>query len=228
MKKQILLVLSLILGLTAMNFAQGRRTVTNANLEKFRQTREQADKEYRATYEQRGLPSPEELARLAVVREQQLAADAARISAFQQRDYELRLRAEEVQAQRDLNNAQINYLRTQTYGYPNQVSPFVGGQVYSPSGYGFGGGISYGSYGIGGYGIGGYGFYGGGFPYGGGYYNNYPRRGNSQSGGPILPNQQIVRNAANGFPTPGAIRNQIYGTPPQQIRGAGGGGGRRH
>lgn len=210
MKKQILLILSLILGLTVTSFAQAKRTLTNADLEKFRQTREQAEREYRDTYQQRGLPSPEELAKQEAARETQLAADANRARANRQREYELTLRAEEVQAQRDLANAQINYLRSQTAYPTNQSSVFVGGQVYTPSGYGSG--ISYGSYG-----------YGGGISYGG-YYGNYQRRGYRQNV-QLPPNQQIVRNAANSFPTANEIRNQIYGTPPQQIRG---GFGRRH
>ena len=42
-------------------FLSAQRTVTNADLEKYKQTRLQADKDYRDNYHRLGLPSPEEL-----------------------------------------------------------------------------------------------------------------------------------------------------------------------
>lgn len=189
MKKQILLILSLILGASSLTFAQAVRTVTNNDLEKFRQPREQAAAAYRATYKQRGLPSPEELEQRELKRQKDLAEYAARARAAQQREYELQLRANELRTQNALIESQINYQNGGAYNQP----VFVGGQISTP--YGYGGGNFYGNY----------------------WRGNYSRRGYRQSA-PLPPNVQIVRNAANSFPTANDIRNQIYGIPPQ-IRG---------
>ncbi|MGI8467286.1 MAG: hypothetical protein ACR2N3_02430 [Pyrinomonadaceae bacterium] len=204
MKKRILLILSLILGITTFAFAQAARTITNADLEKFRQAREQADADYRANYKQRGMPSPEEIERREARRERELADYAARARAAEQREYEIQLRANAMGTQNALIEAQAEYLREQNGGFYNQPV-FVGGQVSTPFGYG--------------------GFYGGGNFYGN-YPRNYGHRGYRQFA-PLPPNVQIVRNAANSFPTAGEIRNQIYGIPPQ-IRGRRGTFGRRH
>lgn len=60
MKKQILLFIGLIFSLASVTAAQ-TRNVTNADLEKYRQKRLAAEREYRENYKQLGFPSPEEL-----------------------------------------------------------------------------------------------------------------------------------------------------------------------
>jgi hypothetical protein len=72
MKKRILLVLSLIFSISTIASAQVK-TVTNAELEKFRQKRVAAEKEYLATYAERGLPSPQQLEKERL--EEKLRAD---------------------------------------------------------------------------------------------------------------------------------------------------------
>ncbi len=62
MKKRLLFILCLSL-LTITSAAAQTKTVTNADLEKFRQKRVQAETEYRKNYEKLGFPSPEEQAR---------------------------------------------------------------------------------------------------------------------------------------------------------------------
>jgi len=62
MKQRSLFVFCLILGLTGLAVAQ-RKTVTNADLEKYRQTRLKGEREYRENYARLGLPSPAELDR---------------------------------------------------------------------------------------------------------------------------------------------------------------------
>lgn len=62
MKKQAIFVLGAILLLSGLTFAQ-IRTITNADLEKFRVKRVQAEKDLRENYEKLGFPSPEELER---------------------------------------------------------------------------------------------------------------------------------------------------------------------
>lgn len=93
MKKQILLSLSLVLMSAVFGFAQTTRTVTNADLEKFRQKREKNEAEYRATYKQRGMPSPEELAEREARRQKDLAeyADRARTQEQQQQQYQIQI-----------------------------------------------------------------------------------------------------------------------------------------
>lgn len=54
-----LLLLTVLAGASAF----GQRSVTNAELEKFRQRRLQAEQDYRTNYERMGFPSPEELQR---------------------------------------------------------------------------------------------------------------------------------------------------------------------
>ena len=57
------LTLSLLLTVFAGLSAFGQRDITNADLEKFRVKRVQAEREYRNNYEKMGFPSPEELQR---------------------------------------------------------------------------------------------------------------------------------------------------------------------
>lgn len=125
MKKQILLILSLILFLTTFSFAQTTRTVTNSDLEKFRQKREQADAEYRATYKQRGLPSPEELEQREVVRQKELAEYAARAREIQRQEDEIQSR----QPQRVVIQTPY-YSNGQASYYYTQEPFYYGGQIY--------------------------------------------------------------------------------------------------
>ena len=60
--KKIAVVLCVVFSFAAAAFGQvAKKTVTNADLEKFRQKRLTAEQEYRDTYAAKGLPSPEEL-----------------------------------------------------------------------------------------------------------------------------------------------------------------------
>jgi hypothetical protein len=193
MKERILLVLSLILTTTGFVFAQNaaRKTVTNADLEKFRQKRLQAEADYRANYKKLGLPSPEELEEREAERQRWHAEFSQRVEAerAQNENYFL-VRANELRTQITSIDAQINYLRGQSGG---QQSPYRGGTIV------YGGGIVFGGYSPG---------YGGGFRGGAG-------RSFRQNRAVVGPNTQIVRNYANSFPTAGDIRNQIYGSYPQ-------------
>ena len=184
MKERILLVLSLILAVTGLVFAQTRatKTVTNADLEKFRQKRVQAEADYRANYKRLGLPSPEELEQREAERQRWLAefSQKAEAERAENENYFLS-RADELKTQINSIDAQINYLR----GQPGvQPSPYKGGTIV------YGGGLVLGGYG--------YGYSGGG-------------RGYRQNRAAVGPNVQTVRNYANSFPNAGAVRSQIYG-----------------
>ena len=69
MTQKLLFIFCLILSVSS--FAVAQRSVTNADLERYRQSRLNAEREYRENYQRLGLPSPEELA----VRRDQSQAD---------------------------------------------------------------------------------------------------------------------------------------------------------
>ncbi|HEX9962979.1 MAG TPA: hypothetical protein VGB00_18750 [Pyrinomonadaceae bacterium] len=196
MKKRILLVLSLILAATGFVFAQtgARKTVTNADLEKFRQKRVQAEADYRANYKRLGLPSPEELEEREAERRAWHAEYSQKVEAerAQNENYFL-ARADELRLQINSIDAQINYLRGQAGA---RQSPYKGGTIV------YGGGIVFGGYSSG----------------HDGSFRGGATRGFRQNRAGVGLNTQTVRNYAGSFPTAGDIRNQIYGTYPQLNR----------
>lgn len=198
MKERILLILSLILAAPALIFAQteARKTVTNADLEKFRQKRLQAEADYRANYKKLGMPSPEELEEREAERRRRNAEFTRQdeIARAQNENY-LLARANELKTQIISVEAQISYLRGQS---ANQPSPYKGGTIV------YGGGLVAGGYG--------YGYGGASRGRRGGVY----RRNNAGVGLAT----EIVRNYARSFPTVGDVRNQIFGTYPQLNNGA--------
>ena len=131
MKKRILLLLSLIFSLTLAEFAQ-TKTVTNKDLEKFRQARLEAERDYAENYEKLGFPSPQEL-------KKQIEEDERRL-----RELSERLRIERLERERaealadriDLLEAQNNLLQSQDnrpvvrnnnyYGYTPYFYPSYG------------------------------------------------------------------------------------------------------
>lgn len=184
MKKQILLCLSLILGITTFSFAQTTRTITNDDLEKFRQQRERADAEYRATYKQRGLPSPEEIAAQETARQKDLAEYAARARELQQRQ-------DEIQSQS--NSGYVTQYVIGQDGYSTQQPYYTGGQVLY-DGYSSGGG-----------------YYGG--RYRGNRRNYYTNVQPHTQLSPLLPNVQINRTPIRIFSTPTNPPARIYSSP---------------
>ena len=71
MKKRAIFVLGIVFIFSGFVFAQ-TKTVTNADLEKFRQKRLKAEKNLRENYAQMGFPSPEELRRQNEVSQREL------------------------------------------------------------------------------------------------------------------------------------------------------------
>jgi hypothetical protein len=128
MRKQILLFLCFVFVSAIAVPAQSKRTVTNADLEKFRQKRVQAETEYRQNYQRLGLPSPEELEKQREKNRQELSMLSARLQNES---------AERERSRRDdeLRQAQIQYFRSNSYR--NDQSTYNGNGYYS-SGY-FGG-----------------------------------------------------------------------------------------
>lgn len=116
MKKFFLSAVCLILGLTGFVFGQ-IKTITNADLEKYRQKRLQAEREYLENYARLGLPSPAEL-------------EAQREQSARERT-ELSMRLEREQLEREINsqrhpiyviqNVTVNQRRT---SYPYFYFPY--------------------------------------------------------------------------------------------------------
>jgi hypothetical protein len=133
MKEKILLFLCLGLLTPFTGFAQ-TKTVTNQDLEKFRQRRLNTEREYRENYERLGFPSPEELAR-------ESAEDSKQMEELSARLRQERLERERINIERQQIAAETArfYASTSTpdvnYGYPQSFY----------SGYGFYGFSNFGS-----------------------------------------------------------------------------------
>ncbi|CAN5662031.1 hypothetical protein BH20ACI4_BH20ACI4_08220 [soil metagenome] len=130
MKKQIVVVLGLIFSVSALAFAQ-TKTVTNADLEKFRQKRLQAEREYRENYERLGFPSPEELEKKRVADEKALIEYSRQLEASR-----LEREALQTEAENQALWRQNQYLQSQT-GNSNYDSGayFSGGYLPFYNGY---------------------------------------------------------------------------------------------
>jgi hypothetical protein len=74
----ILIGLSAVCAMAQDNSA---KTVTNADLEKYRQARVKSDEDYRQNYQRLGLPSPEELERRETERQQRLSDLSEKLAA---------------------------------------------------------------------------------------------------------------------------------------------------
>lgn len=156
MKKQILLFLGFIF-ISAYVAPAQKRIVTNADLEKFRQTRVRAEQDYRENYQKLGLPSPEELEKRREQNRRELSELSERLQ-IESAEREQRQREDEYR------QAQARFLLVNSNQY-NQAG--YGGSGYYP--FGFSGAYSF------------YGYSGGFY---GGYHNNnrFGRRRNFGGG----------------------------------------------
>lgn len=116
MKRGLLFFVVLIAtGIGGSAFAQ-TRTVTNADLEKFRQERLKAEKDYRENYARLGMPSPEELRRRAEQSSKETSELAARLRADElERE---RLNAERARQAGQFGNVVILNTPTRQYSSP--------------------------------------------------------------------------------------------------------------
>jgi len=135
---------------TAISLVAQTRSITNADLEKYRQARLTAEREYRDNYEKLGMPSPEELAR----RREQSIIETEKLSA--------KLRDE--QLERDRLDAQREQYNNSYNSYP----PVIYEQPRYDPGYFWSWGLGYGR------GLGNRGGIGGGIGNGGGVGNRRP------------------------------------------------------
>lgn len=189
MKSKMWLCFSLILVLSGTTLAQtAKKTITNADLEKFKQKRLQAEAEYRAKHKELGMPSPEEL-------EQRNAEDKRRLVEISQR-----IRSEQRQTQ-DYWQSQAAFLRNEIASINAQIN-FLNRQIAATP---TGNKIFYNTDELNGLVIPSYSY----------NYGGYGHRGRGNQGRPVTVinpanNVQTAINAAAANPNP------YYGTPLYQ------------
>ena len=133
MKKRLLFILCLSLAAAGSSLAQ-TRTVTNRDLEKFRQKRVEAERQYRENYEKLGFPSPEELDRAR--EESRYETEESLVRQREERletEADFRAQARALSAEIASVEAQISYVNSL---FPANQSPtdyFTGG--IAPYGY---------------------------------------------------------------------------------------------
>lgn len=200
MRRNVLLLFSLIFVTVNLCAAQtAKRTITNADLEKYRHEREKSDADYRANYKKLGMPSPEELERQRLENraraQENLRQKAAQ--AAQNQDY-FQAQADRLKFEITNLDAQIEYLSGQINNLPNNNSVFLGGQttIYPV-------------------GVAPYGFYG----YGG--RNRFPYPQNNVTSAQA-PNVQAAINNAASAPNP-YVGTPLYSTGIKSVVGANGG-----
>lgn len=133
MRERLLFILCLSFIAAGSSLAQ-TRTVTNKDLEKFRQKRVEAEREYRENYEKLGFPSPEELQQ----QREQSRIDAEE-SLLRQREERMETESDFRAQARDLTaeiasiEAQINYVNSLLPANQSPTDYFTGG--IAPFGY---------------------------------------------------------------------------------------------
>ena len=185
MKKFAIVILSLAAASTA--FAQATRTVTNADLEKFRQQRVENERKLKERYAEMGFPSPEVIERQN--RERREAMERYSDELRQRRlmaESDIIAEANVLRSQIASVQAQINYLRGQ-----NNNRPTYKGGTATITGY-----LPFGGYG-------GYRSYGGGFR-----RSNTPLRAISR----LPQNMRTVQEYAAMYPSSQSIYNQSIGS----------------
>jgi hypothetical protein len=130
MKKFAILILALTAALSA---SAQTRTVTNADLEKYRQERLESERKLKERYAELGFPSPEQIEKQNGQRrtEMEQYSDQLRARRIQTQN-DILARANALRTQIAAVNAQLNYLRDQG-GYSNQS--FIYSYGSAPYGY---------------------------------------------------------------------------------------------
>lgn len=159
MRNRILLLIGLLFISANFGLAQ-KRTVTNEDLEKYRQKRLAAERDLRENYERLGFPSPEELQKQIDQSSAERSALSARLEAENLRRAQLDLERQRAEADA---NSRRQYQTEDNQGYQNDYFSNFG-----YSNFGYGGFLSFPNFG---------GYYNRG--YRGGFYNN--QRGNFNS-----------------------------------------------
>ncbi len=141
MKIRLLFILTLI-SITAFSAAaQQRRTVTNENLEKYRQKRVVAERDLRENYERLGFPSPEELERRIEESRQARAELAERLRTENIERERLGLERERLNLDRQIAESETqrgsDYSSFPNNGFYGGANDFFFNYGYAPFGYNF-------------------------------------------------------------------------------------------
>ena len=123
MRFRIAFLMCFIFAIVASLAAQTRRTVTNADLEKYKQARLGAERDYRENYECLGLPSPEELE----LRRRQNRVETEALAEKLRAD---RIDQERIQAEREASERTAAYARS--VQPQNAVQYYQPGYLYDP------------------------------------------------------------------------------------------------
>ncbi len=122
MSQRLIFILACVFGLSVCAAAQSKN-ITNADLEKFKEKRMRAEREYRENYEKLGMPSPAELARS----EERKRLENARLAE--------RLRVERLQEER--NQALREQAEAQAAAANNLYAQPVVRRTYLQTNYGY-------------------------------------------------------------------------------------------
>lgn len=135
MKERTLFVVAALFVLSGVAVAQEVRTVTNADLEKYRQKRLQAERDLRENYAEMGFPSPEEI-------EQQNEESRRSLNEFADQLREERLERESRRYRRAQNsgNGSANPLAYPAPGFIDYGNYYSTGAYYYGGRYYYGGG----------------------------------------------------------------------------------------
>lgn len=131
MRLLFILIFSFIAGISAS--AQNNRTVTNEDLEKFRQKRLAAERDYRENYEKMGFPSPEELEKQIEQGRVDRANLATRLRTENLEREQLDLQRQIAESEAQSRNLQIqleNSSRSNDENYSNYGNGFYGFPSY--------------------------------------------------------------------------------------------------
>lgn len=129
MKMKLMFVLSIAFALFTSASAQNNRMVTNEDLEKYRQKRLAAERDYRENYEKMGFPSPEELERQI----EQSRAERSRLSARLEAE---KLQRDQLNLERERAEAQSRNLQYQTPLNQTYQNDYFSNAVYPNFNYG--------------------------------------------------------------------------------------------
>ena len=145
MKKRLLFILcSIFITVGFVSAQTAKKTVTNADLEKFRQKRLAAEQSYRDNYERLGFPSPEELTE----RNEQDSKDLSALSARIERENYEREQSQRMEEYRqNQNRILLSYGNQNAYNGNGYYSPFYSGGFVGYGGYGYSNGYYYNNFG---------------------------------------------------------------------------------
>ncbi len=138
MKRRVLFVLGLVFVFSGLAIAQ-TKTVTNFDLEKFKQKRLQAEKELRENYRELGFPSPEEMEKQNAESRKELSELSQRLRAERLAREALEYEAENQVIYSDSYDQPADFINYQQYFGATYSTPnYYRNRIYRSNGRGYG------------------------------------------------------------------------------------------